>query len=126
MGQGSHVLTFPVNQGRTLNIVAFHTTTEDWSYSEKLTKPGTKSEALRDYKSFGPNVVELLKLCKEDLDIVRRTQYSFHLEKLMHDSGLYLTLQKTQCQPFRKDEYVLLATPHMRHLHIMAPARASA
>ena len=70
MGQGSHVLTFPVNQGRTLNIVGFHTTPEDWKNSEKLTKPGTKSEALRDYEGFGPNVRELIKLCRDDLDIV--------------------------------------------------------
>ena len=70
MGQGSHVLTFPVSQGRILNIVGFHTTKEDWHYSEKLTRPGTKEEALRDYEGFGHNVIELLKLCKDDLDVV--------------------------------------------------------
>jgi salicylate hydroxylase len=70
MGQGSHVLTFPVNHGKTLNIVAFHTTADDWAYSEKLTKPAKREDALRDFKGFGPNVTQLLKLTSENLEIV--------------------------------------------------------
>lgn len=30
MGPNNHVLTFPVNHGKTLNIVAFHTSEADW------------------------------------------------------------------------------------------------
>lgn len=30
MGPNNHVLTFPVNHGKTLNIVAFHTSAADW------------------------------------------------------------------------------------------------
>lgn len=65
------MLTFPVNQGKTLNIVAFHTTPDDWTEYPRLTRSGTRDEALRDFNGFGPNVINLLKLTDEKLNIVR-------------------------------------------------------
>jgi salicylate hydroxylase len=64
------MLTFPVNHGKTLNIVAFRTSAEDWPDPQKLTKAATREDALRDYAGYGPNVIKLLKLTKPDLDIV--------------------------------------------------------
>ena len=49
MGPNNHMLTFPVNQGRTLNIVAFHTTPDEWTDYPRLTRSGTRDEALRDF-----------------------------------------------------------------------------
>lgn len=70
MGQNRHVLTFPVSDGKILNIVAFCTTDEDWTDYEKLTRPAKREDALRDFEGFGHNVTSLLKLTNEDLDIV--------------------------------------------------------
>jgi len=69
MGPDGHMLTFPVNHGQTLNIVAFRTTTEDWPDSQKLTRLATREDALRDYVGYGPNVIKLLKLTSPDLDV---------------------------------------------------------
>ncbi|KAL4803787.1 hypothetical protein BDV18DRAFT_39465 [Aspergillus unguis] len=69
MGPGNHVLTFPVNAGKTLNIVAFHTTEEEWKEYPRLTRDGTRDEALRDFAGYGPNVTKLLKLCEPKLSI---------------------------------------------------------
>lgn len=63
------MLTFPVNQGQTLNIVAFHTTPAEWTDYPRLTRSGTRDEALRDFASFGPNVLNLLKLTDPELNI---------------------------------------------------------
>lgn len=63
------MLTFPVNHGKTLNIVAFHTTEDDWPDHDNLTKPATREDALRDFKGYGHDVTSLLKLCKPNLDI---------------------------------------------------------
>lgn len=71
IGPDNHMLTFPVNQGKTLNIVAFHTTPDDWTEYPRFTRSGTRDEALRDFSGFGPNVVNLLKLTDEKLNIVR-------------------------------------------------------
>ena len=71
MGPDGHVLTFPVNHGQTLNIVAFRTTSDDWPDFHHLTKPGKREDALRDFSEFGSNVKNLLKLTKPDLDVVR-------------------------------------------------------
>ncbi|KAF7591626.1 hypothetical protein BBP40_001265 [Aspergillus hancockii] len=69
MGPGGHMLTFPVNQGKTLNIVAFHTSPDEWAEYPRLTRQGTRDEALRDFAGYGPNVTNLLKLTNEELSV---------------------------------------------------------
>ncbi|KAF2210597.1 hypothetical protein CERZMDRAFT_113150 [Cercospora zeae-maydis SCOH1-5] len=69
MGPGGHMLTFPVQHGKILNIVAFHTTTEDWPDYNRLTRPATREDALKDFADYGHDVISLLKLCKPNLDI---------------------------------------------------------
>ena len=73
MGPDGHVLTFPINSGKVLNLVAFRTDPNDWSDFNKLTKPATRESVLRDFEGWGPNVTELLKLTRPDLDCVRYT-----------------------------------------------------
>lgn len=68
MGPGGHVLTFPVNHGQILNIVAFHTNKDDWPDYQRLTRPVKREDALSDFSGYGPNVIQLLKLTKPDLD----------------------------------------------------------
>ncbi|KAK7225060.1 hypothetical protein V2G26_013063 [Clonostachys chloroleuca] len=68
MGKGGHVLTFPVNQGQTLNIVAFHTTEKEWPDRVRLTAPATREDALRDFADFGNTVTDLLRLSPRELD----------------------------------------------------------
>ncbi|PWY82488.1 salicylate hydroxylase [Aspergillus eucalypticola CBS 122712] len=69
MGPGGHMLTFPVNAGKTLNIVAFHTTTDEWAEYPRLTRQGTRDEVLRDFAGYGPNVTNLLKLTDPQLSV---------------------------------------------------------
>ncbi|KIW64865.1 hypothetical protein PV04_07170 [Phialophora macrospora] len=69
MGPDGHVLTFPVNHGKTLNIVAFRTTPDDWPDFNRLTRPAKRDDALRDFAEYGSNVIKLLKLTKPDLDV---------------------------------------------------------
>jgi salicylate hydroxylase len=70
MGHGKHILTFPVNHGKTLNLVAFRTTSEDWPDAQKLTRPGQREELLREFEDYGPTVIKLLKLVRPKLDVV--------------------------------------------------------
>lgn len=69
MGPGGHMLTFPVNHGQTLNIVAFHTTKDDWPDYQKLTRPAKREDALRDFEGYGNDVTNLLQLCQPTLDV---------------------------------------------------------
>ncbi|KAK7755590.1 hypothetical protein SLS62_002525 [Diatrype stigma] len=68
MGPKSHVLTFPITQGKTFNLVAFQTDEGEWPSSNKLTLPAHKTDALRDFKNFGPAVLRELELTNEDID----------------------------------------------------------
>jgi salicylate hydroxylase len=70
LGYGAHVLTFRVQRGEALNIVAFKTNDEDWPDYSRLTRPVKREQALEDFKDFGPSVIELLRLAKPDLDCV--------------------------------------------------------
>ncbi len=67
-GQNGHVLTFPINHGETMNVVAFYTNSKDWPDSQKLTLPTHREHALRDFKDFGPKVMSILNLLEDDLD----------------------------------------------------------
>ena len=63
-------MTFPVDQGKIFNLVAFKKDPNDWPDSDHLTRPGHREDALRDFDSFGPNVKALLKLCPPELSVV--------------------------------------------------------
>lgn len=73
MGPNGHVLTFPVNHGKTLNIVAFRTTPDDWPDFSRLTRAAKREDALRDFAGYGSNVIGLLNLTKPDLDVVSQS-----------------------------------------------------
>lgn len=70
MGLNAHVLTFPVSHGKILNLVAFRTNPDDWPDYNKLVRPATREQALKDFKDFGPSVIALLNLCPPNLDCV--------------------------------------------------------
>ncbi|KAE9963671.1 hypothetical protein BLS_009083, partial [Venturia inaequalis] len=57
------------NHGTTFNLVAFVTTPNPWPDHSKSTLPAHRSEAIKDFQGFGPNVMKLLDLVQPDLDI---------------------------------------------------------
>ncbi|KAH7149099.1 hypothetical protein B0J13DRAFT_297191 [Dactylonectria estremocensis] len=68
MGPDGHVLTFPVNHGEKLNIVAFRTTPNEWD-GERLTKSAHRKEALADFAGYNSRVLKLLELTEEELSV---------------------------------------------------------
>ena len=68
LGPDHHVLTFPINGGKIMNVVAFTTSKDDWPNSDKLTLPTTKEQALKDYAGWGKHVTSILEMLKDDLD----------------------------------------------------------
>ncbi|TVY90612.1 FAD-dependent monooxygenase [Lachnellula willkommii] len=69
LGPDHHILTFPIDRGETLNIVAFTTTSQDWPDIHKSTRAATKQDALNDFSGWGQTVTHLLSLLSEDVDI---------------------------------------------------------
>jgi salicylate hydroxylase len=70
MGKDGHVLTFQVNHGEKLNVVAFRTDPNEWSDPTKLTKTAHRQDALDDFKGYNSTVTNLLKLTEETLSVV--------------------------------------------------------
>jgi len=68
LGQDGHVLTFPVNHGETLNVVAFHTTDKPWPSETHLTLPSQKEHVYEDFKDFGPTVHKIIDMLEPNLD----------------------------------------------------------
>ncbi|KAF3760951.1 putative salicylate hydroxylase [Cryphonectria parasitica EP155] len=69
LGQNRHVLTFPVDHGAMMNMVAFVTNNrEEWPSTSKLTLATTKAEALDDFREFGENVKNIIQLTSDRLD----------------------------------------------------------
>lgn len=100
MGYDKHVLTFPVNHGKTLNLVAFITTMEDWPDAQRLTRPGQRDELLHEFEDYGPAIIRLLKLIGPKLDVVSNSSLIYILS-LKRGSGRYST-SATLFQPFIK------------------------
>ncbi|KAH7233330.1 hypothetical protein BKA59DRAFT_427890, partial [Fusarium tricinctum] len=69
MGPDGHVLTFQVNHGEKLNIVAFRTDPNEWSDPSKMTKTAHRQDALDDFKGYNSLVRNLLKLTEETLSV---------------------------------------------------------
>lgn len=70
LGPNGHLLTFPVANGRTLNVVAFHQDDGEWLDSERLTRQGTRAQALKDFEGWTETVRSLLSMCEETLSVV--------------------------------------------------------
>ena len=62
MGPDGHVLTFQVNHGDKLNIVAFRTDSNEWGDTTKTTKTAHRHDALDDFKGYNSLVRKLLEL----------------------------------------------------------------
>ncbi|KUJ08794.1 salicylate hydroxylase [Mollisia scopiformis] len=69
LGPDRHVLTFPIDKGETMNVVAFTTTSQNWPDIHKSTRAATKQDALNDFSGWGPTVTHILSLLNEDVDI---------------------------------------------------------
>lgn len=64
LGRGGHLVTFPIDQGKTLNIVAFQGTSE-WNYGTEWVVPVTVEDALEDFKGWSEPVKRLLALLRK-------------------------------------------------------------
>ncbi|KAF5000514.1 hypothetical protein FGRMN_1681 [Fusarium graminum] len=69
MGPDGHVLTFQVNHGEKLNIVAFRTDPNEWDNPKKMTKTAHRQNALDDFKGYNSLVRNLLELTEETLSV---------------------------------------------------------
>ncbi|KAH6993635.1 hypothetical protein EDB82DRAFT_524718 [Fusarium venenatum] len=69
MGPDGHILTFQVNHGEKLNIVAFRTDPNEWDNPSKMTKTAHRQDALDDFKGYNSLVRNLLALTEETLSI---------------------------------------------------------
>ncbi|KAK8048193.1 hypothetical protein PG994_009923 [Apiospora phragmitis] len=68
LGKGAHILSYPVDGGKTFNMFGAVVDKGDWPSQDKLTLPTTREEALRDYADFGPMVKKQFELVGENID----------------------------------------------------------
>jgi salicylate hydroxylase len=61
MGRNGHVLTFPIQHGEVLNVVAFHkSNSEEWE--GEWVQNSTKEALFADFEGWGDNVLKLLSV----------------------------------------------------------------
>ncbi|EXJ61738.1 hypothetical protein A1O7_02167 [Cladophialophora yegresii CBS 114405] len=61
LGYGGHLVTFPIKQGKTLNVVAFHGRS-DWPHGNSWVVRATVEDALEDFKDWSEPIKKLLSL----------------------------------------------------------------
>ncbi|PYH89324.1 salicylate 1-hydroxylase-like protein [Aspergillus ellipticus CBS 707.79] len=65
-GYDGHLLTFPIEHGRTMNVVAFRTKMDGvWEHGGRWVLPGDQEKMLRDFKGWGKDVQAILGLMRK-------------------------------------------------------------
>ncbi|KAF3766612.1 putative salicylate hydroxylase [Cryphonectria parasitica EP155] len=71
LGPDAHTLTFPVADGKILNVVSFVTDPEPWDSGadgERFVKPAHRDEAIQAFSGFTSDVRNLMSLLPKDLE----------------------------------------------------------
>lgn len=62
-GYDRHVLTFPIEHGKTMNVVAFSTKKDGkWDYGSRWVLAGDKDAMIRDFEGWGTDVHAILNM----------------------------------------------------------------
>ena len=65
LGYDGHVLTFPIDKGKTMNVVAFQTLESGEWDSEDWVKPVKKEDMVRDFEHWGPHVKKIIGMMEK-------------------------------------------------------------
>ena len=64
-GEHGHVLTFPIEKGKTMNVVAFHTKEDGKWEDEKWVLPMKREDMFNDFAGWGTTVQKILLLMEQ-------------------------------------------------------------
>ncbi|KAI9738700.1 MAG: hypothetical protein M1834_008205 [Cirrosporium novae-zelandiae] len=64
LGYHGHVLTFPIEKGETMNVVAFRTKEDDWE-DDRWVKPMQREDMFHDFRGWGESVRSILSLMEK-------------------------------------------------------------
>ena len=65
-GPNGHVLTFPVAQGKLMNVVAYRADAHSWPDDTKLVLPSSKARAMQEYQEWGHSVRKIMSMLIDD------------------------------------------------------------
>jgi salicylate hydroxylase len=66
LGRHGHVLTFPIEKGKTMNVVAFQTKTDGKWEDERWVLPMKREDMLADFEGWGSSVQNILSVSRAD------------------------------------------------------------
>jgi len=61
LGHHGHVLTFPIEKGKTMNVVAFQNKNGDWE-DERWVLPMKREDMINDFAGWGESVQKILSV----------------------------------------------------------------
>ena len=64
-GYDGHVLTFPIEKGKTMNVVAFRTKVDGKWEDEEWIKPAERKDMESDFRGWGDSVQKILKMMQK-------------------------------------------------------------
>lgn len=69
VGYDGHVLTFPIEKGKVMNVVAFRTKKDNaWENDREWIQPATREDMEHDFEGWGVNVKAILRMMeKQDM-----------------------------------------------------------
>ena len=120
LGRHGHVLTFPIENGETMNVVAFQTKMDGKWEDERWVLPMKKEDMFSDFEGWGDSVEQIISVSPVCMKF--RVLHSDPRSSWKNlTSGHYLiTLQH---QHTSKDVLHYLETPPMPQLHTKVPVQ---
>lgn len=66
LGRHGHILTFPIEQGKTMNVVAFQTKSDGKWEDERWVLPMKKEDMFSDFAGWGDKAQKILSVCGQN------------------------------------------------------------
>lgn len=113
----TQVLTFPIQKGETMNVVAFQTKTDGEWESENWVLPMKESDMFEDFKGWGKDVKHVLSVSSPPIDFRAPIELTC-LPQLMQTTDVWALFDHPPAPTYYKHRIALLgdaahaSTPH--------------
>lgn len=102
MGHHGHVLTFPIEKGKTMNVVAFRTKADGKWNDEKWVLPMKQEDMFEDFRGWGDSV-------KHILSVGHHSPHSEDSSLLTHDFSSWRNLTYGHCLTIHHAQHIIEA-----------------
>jgi salicylate hydroxylase len=105
LGRHGHILTFPIENGKTMNVVAFQTKMDGKWDDERWVLPMKKEDMFNDFAGWGENSQKILNV---SLDIPTNRGFCADFQQLMEKPDVWALFDHPPAPTYYKGRFAIL------------------